>query len=201
VGGTPVLGYDVDPRGGRLIVNEKEARRVREIFALYRKHRSLTLAVAELGSCGWTTKSWKSKRGLRHKGRLFTKASLRRLLINVIYAGKVEHRGSVYEGEHPAIVDSVVWEEVNAEFRERKRTMTDSLRTRQNALLAGILLCKNCERPMIATYAAKRGLRYRYYLCKAAQQNGWKSCPTKSVPATLIEDLEWTPILRPPVNP
>jgi hypothetical protein len=41
---------------------------------------------------------------------------------------------------------------------------------------------------MISTYAAKRGLRYRYYLCKAAQRNGWKSCPTKSVPATLIED-------------
>jgi site-specific DNA recombinase len=25
VGGTPVLGYDIDPAGGRLIVNEKEA--------------------------------------------------------------------------------------------------------------------------------------------------------------------------------
>src|ERR1700721_182398 len=35
VGGTPVLGYDVDPAGGRLIVNEKESGRVRDIFALY----------------------------------------------------------------------------------------------------------------------------------------------------------------------
>src|SRR6266700_884100 len=33
VGGTPVLGYDVDPAGRRLIVNEKEAQRVREIFS------------------------------------------------------------------------------------------------------------------------------------------------------------------------
>src|SRR5258705_515680 len=41
VGGTPVLGYDVDPTGGRLIVNDKEAQRVREIFQLFKTHRSL----------------------------------------------------------------------------------------------------------------------------------------------------------------
>src|SRR5665811_141635 len=32
IGGTPVLGYDVDPAGGRLDVNEKEAVKVRQIF-------------------------------------------------------------------------------------------------------------------------------------------------------------------------
>src|SRR6476646_6125761 len=41
VGGMPLLGYDVDPGGGRLVVNEKEARGVREIFGLYQTHRSL----------------------------------------------------------------------------------------------------------------------------------------------------------------
>ena len=35
VGGCPVLGYDVDPGGGRLVVNEEEAERVRAIFALF----------------------------------------------------------------------------------------------------------------------------------------------------------------------
>src|ERR1700691_385162 len=46
VGGTPVLGYDVDPAGGRLIVNEKEARKVRDIFALFLQHHSLLAVVA-----------------------------------------------------------------------------------------------------------------------------------------------------------
>jgi site-specific DNA recombinase len=32
VGGNPVLGYDVNPRGGRLLVNEREAERVRTSF-------------------------------------------------------------------------------------------------------------------------------------------------------------------------
>src|SRR6202051_3198407 len=48
VGGVPVLGYDVVPSGGRLIVNEAEAARVREIFGLYRKSRSIATMVAEL---------------------------------------------------------------------------------------------------------------------------------------------------------
>src|ERR1700704_6228208 len=34
-GGPPILGYDLDPRGGRLLVNEPEAEQVRAIFALY----------------------------------------------------------------------------------------------------------------------------------------------------------------------
>src|SRR5580700_8951980 len=38
IGGTPVLGYDVDPAGGRLLVNQTEARRVRKIFDLFVKH-------------------------------------------------------------------------------------------------------------------------------------------------------------------
>ena len=41
---------------------------------------------------------------------------------------------------------------------------------------------------MIATYTTNGGRRFRYYVCQAARQNGWDSCPTKSVAAALIED-------------
>src|ERR1700694_202256 len=96
VGGTPVLGYDVDPGGGGLVVNQREALRIGEIFSLSARHPSLSAVVAELERRRWKTKSWKSKRGTAHRGRVFTKASLRRLLTNAIYAGKVEHRGAIY---------------------------------------------------------------------------------------------------------
>ena len=69
VGGTPVLGYDVDPRGGRLVVNEREASKVREIFSLYGRYRSVAAVLEKVMRRGWTTKSWKSKRGIRHTGR------------------------------------------------------------------------------------------------------------------------------------
>jgi site-specific DNA recombinase len=187
VGGTPVLGYDVDPRGGRLIINAREADRVRQIFELYRRDRSLLAVVEELTRRGWTTKVWKSKRGVRHSGRPFTSASLSRLLTNPVYAGRVEYRGAVYPGQHAAIVDPAVWEDVNQEFRKRERTGYET-HAEQNALLAGRLFCASCKQPMVATYSSRRGHRYRYYVCQAARRKGWRSCPTKSVSATLIED-------------
>jgi len=36
-----VLGYDVDAGGGRLVVNEEEAERVRAIFALFEETGSV----------------------------------------------------------------------------------------------------------------------------------------------------------------
>jgi len=48
VGGCPVLGYDVDPGGGRLVVNEEEAERVRAIFALFEEHGSALRTLAEI---------------------------------------------------------------------------------------------------------------------------------------------------------
>jgi site-specific DNA recombinase len=188
VGGTPVLGYDVDPGGGRLTVNEKESRRVRDIFALFIHHRSLSAVVTKLAQLRWKTKAWKSQNGRVHAGRAFAKVSLRRLLTNAVYAGKVEHRGEVYAGEHASIVEPSVWQEVNAELRAGRRTGPGAIRAPQNALLAGLLHCKSCQRPMVPTYTAKPGRRYRYYVCQAARQNGWSSCPTKSVPARMIEE-------------
>jgi site-specific DNA recombinase len=187
-GGTPVLGYDVDPGGGKLIVNEKESRRVRDIFALYLQHHSLLAVVAELARRRWKTKSRTSQSGREHIGRPFTKASLRLLLTNAIYDGKVEHRGVMYAGEHASIIDPVVWQEVSTELVGGRRSRTGANRVAQNALLAGLLVCRNCHRPMIPTYTAKKGRRYRYYVCQTARKSGWNSCPTKSVPARMIED-------------
>src|SRR5882672_1615278 len=45
VGGYPVLGYDIDPAGGRLVVNEDEAERVRAIFALFEENGSALLTL------------------------------------------------------------------------------------------------------------------------------------------------------------
>src|SRR3989441_10142005 len=154
-------GYDVDPAGRRLVVNGNEAQRVREIFQLYQTHRSLLKVVAELGVRGWTNKSWKSKSGMEHVGRPFTIATLRRLLTNAIYVGQVEYRGAIYPGEHPAIVDLELWEKVNAGFRTRQRKRSHAVRAKQNALLAGLLFCKSCQRPMIATYTSNGGRRVR----------------------------------------
>jgi site-specific DNA recombinase len=56
MGGVPVLGYDVAPEGGRLVVNALEAERVCDIFALCAACSSLTDTLREVRAQGWTAK-------------------------------------------------------------------------------------------------------------------------------------------------
>src|SRR5229473_2251589 len=58
IGGTPPLGYDVAPEGGRLIINDSEAAQVEEMFALYARHGGLIRLAEELNRRGWKTKRW-----------------------------------------------------------------------------------------------------------------------------------------------
>jgi site-specific DNA recombinase len=109
-GGRPVLGYDVDPRGARLLVNEDEAVRVRAIFPLYLEHQALLPGVQELERRGWAGKRWQTRRGHERGGRPFTRTSLHRLLTNVAYIGKSRYKNEVQTGEHAAIVDGNVFQ-------------------------------------------------------------------------------------------
>ena len=113
VGGRPVLGYDIAVTGGQLVVNAEEARRVQEIFALYLRHRSLEAVLDEMKARQWTTKRWTTRDGQEHPGRPFTKASLERLLRNVLYVGQVSHQEQVYPGEQAAVVEKSVWTRVH----------------------------------------------------------------------------------------
>jgi site-specific DNA recombinase len=188
IGGIPVLGYDVPPGGGRLIVNEVEAARVGEIFRLYAMHRSLTAVVSELQRRQWTTKSWITQHGARRVGTVFNKPKLLRLLTNATYVGKVEHKGTIYPGEQAAILEPKLWEEINAELRGARRGPNHVKRTEQTGLLTGLLFCRNCDQPMVPTYTAKGDRRYRYYVCQVARKKGWNACPTKSITARVIEE-------------
>jgi site-specific DNA recombinase len=187
-GGTPILGYDVDPRGRRLMVNETEAAQVRTIFELYLEHQSLIPVVKELDARGWTSKRWITKKGDEKGGKPFTKNSLFKLLTNVLYLGKVAYQGELYEGEHAGIVDNDIFQRVQRLLKRNGTSGGKLVRNRYGALLKGLLNCRPCGCAMMHTYTAKKnGRRYRYYVCLNAQKRGWHNCPSKSVPAPEIE--------------
>src|SRR5690606_16321553 len=75
-GGAPVLGYDVDRSGPspRLVINAKEAARVREIFRLYLEKGALLPVVSELDRLSWVNKRRVTKKGKKIGGRPFDKA-------------------------------------------------------------------------------------------------------------------------------
>lgn len=189
-GGPPILGYDIDPRGPKLVVNEQEAAQVLAIFELYLECESLLEAAEELERRGCVGKQWTTRKGQVRGGKPFHKGNLHNLLTNVVYAGKIKYKAEVHQGEQEAIVSPELWDEVQTRLRRNGRQGGAAVRNKSGAILKGLLRCTSCACAMTPTYAAKDGKkRYRYYLCTGAQRRGWRSCPSKSVPAEEIERL------------
>ncbi len=189
-GGRPLLGYDLDPRGGRLLVNEDEAVRVRAIFALYLEQQSLLPVVKELERRGWLSKSWQTRQGRTRADRPFTKTSLHRLLTNVVYAGKVRYKDEVHDGEQPALIDPDIFQQVQALLRSHGPVIGAPSLHRFFSLLKGLLRCVPCDCAMTPAHTKRKGSqRYRYYVCSSAQKRGWQTCPSKSIPAAQIEQV------------
>src|SRR5271168_3576673 len=113
-GGMPLLGYDVDPKGSKLVVNEAEAVRVRGIFELYLQHQALIPVVQELAQRGWLNKRWTTRKGQERGGKPFTKTALHRLLSNPLYSGRVKYKRERHAGEQAALVDPAVFDRVQA---------------------------------------------------------------------------------------
>jgi site-specific DNA recombinase len=187
VGGYPVLGYDVDPAGGGLVVNQEEAERVRAIFALFEENRSLLLTLAEIERRGWRLKSWTRKTGQFRPGGAFAKNSLLRLLTNIIYTGAIRHKGQPYPGEHAAILATGTWERVQG-LIARPAAFAQGSRNKHLALLGGLLYCESCAARMVYSHSKKDDRKYPYYVCLNAQRKGWAACPGKSLPARAIEE-------------
>src|SRR5439155_25495297 len=170
-GGLPVLGSDVDPQVLRLVVNPKEATRVRAIFDLYLEYQALLPVVRELERRGWRTKAWVTRKGRKMGGQPFVKTNLHKLLTNATYAGKLRYKTELHKGEHAAIVDPMKWQKVQ-EMLKRHRHKGATERNGSTAILKGFLHCRLCRCAMSPTYSSKRNKRYSYYICSNAQKRG-----------------------------
>jgi site-specific DNA recombinase len=183
-----VLGYDVDLGGGRLVVNEAEAERVRAIFAMFEEHGSALRTLAEIERRGWRLKSWTRQTGQFRAGGSFALSSLRRLLTNILYTGAIRHKGLAYPGEHAAILAPGTWERVQSLITHPAALARRKSRNKHLALLSGLLYCDSCRTPMVYSYSGKKDRKYPYYVCLNAQRKGWAVCPGKSLPAQGIEE-------------
>lgn len=102
-----------------------------------------------------------NREGYRTKADVFKKATVRRIITNPIYMGKIRHYENQYEGKHEAIIEEEKWKKAqelikNQPYRKAKY---------EEALLKGIIKCKGCDVNMTLTYSKKENKRYRYYVC------------------------------------
>ena len=151
IGGRPILGYNIKPKGRELEVDEIEAIRVREIFELYLKLRSVKAVVLELKKRNWTNKRWVTKEGKVTGGSAFTTSTLHNLLTNKTYIGRVSLKGEVFEGQHDGIVDLQVFEKVQTQLARNDVQKGNRNRNSHDALLKGLLKCKACGTAFVHT--------------------------------------------------
>lgn len=196
IGGHPVLGYDIDPKGGRLVVNPEEAEHVRTLFRLYVEAGSLLPAVEAARQHGLATKRWTTAEGTTRGGAPMNKNTLHGILRCALYTGQVDHKGVLYPGEHERIIEQSLWERVQDQLKQNKADTRGRQQNKYGALLRGLLFCVPCQSPMVPTYTTRKAKRYRYYVCYQAQQEGWRNCESKSVPAEAIESAVLSSIRR-----
>ena len=154
-----------------------------------------SLEVAAVGrlraikALGWRTKRYQTLKGKWRGGRDFDKSMLRKLLTNVTYLGKVTYKGDIFEGEHDAIVDEVIFGQVRGLLRRNRRSGGRHVRNKHGALLKGLVRCKHCRCAMSHHFSTRGDKRYRYYVCIHAMKHGWSECPAPSLPAKQLEDF------------
>ena len=178
MGGTVPLGYDWCER--RLVVNPVEAATVRLIFERYLRLRSVRLLKEKLSRDGIVSKVRVSKQGCQSGGQPFGRGALYALLANPIYLGEIRHRKVRHPGQHQAIVDKPVWEQVQERLR-KQAVHHRTLDTKGvSSPLAGKLFDETGE-PLYACGANKGARRYRYYVSRKVIQgsaertkNGWR---------------------------
>jgi DNA invertase Pin-like site-specific DNA recombinase len=163
MGGPVPLGYEVIER--KLVPVPDEAERVRTIMRCYIEVGSVPVPLEQLKAEGIHTKV-QVLASTGHRGGIpFGRGSLFHLLKNPIYRGKIVRKGQVYDGEHEAIVDGDLWEQVQMHLQERAPSRKRPTNEPQRALLQGLMFDPE-GRPMVPTYGSNGTSRYTYYVSR-----------------------------------
>lgn len=135
---------------------------------------------------------------IRTKPAAFSRSQINYILSNPIYAGRIRHRERIYDGQHPAIIEPAVWDDVQAKMAAasvKGRGATNAART---SPLAGKLTDETGDR-LTPSHANKRGVRYRYYVSNRLlvgkktksdiQTSGWR-LPAHPLECQLAERVQ-----------
>src|SRR5262249_13965602 len=155
-----------DASEGTLVINPAEAETVRRIFALYRELGSVRRVKEEADRLGLRTKRCVTANGTARGGKPFSRGHLYGLLSNPIYAGQIAHKGQLFQGQHPALIDNETWIAVRDQLATNAGDHRYKAKSAEPSLLTGLLVDARGER-LTPSHAVKKGRRYRYYISSA----------------------------------
>jgi DNA invertase Pin-like site-specific DNA recombinase len=174
MGGNVPLGYRVENR--KLVPDEDEAARVLRVFTLFAETGSGVGTVRRLQAEGITAKS----------GRPLDKGDVYKILNLRTYLGEVVHKGSIYPGEHEAIVPRDLWDRVHGILQVSPRKRAAANRQQEPALLKGLIFGMD-GRALSPSHARKRGRLYRYYVAQRALKGEADDSIVRRISAAEIE--------------
>jgi site-specific DNA recombinase len=187
MGGMPPLGYDVKDR--KLVVNDNEARSVVDIYRRYLALKSVHALKDELAETGIRSKRRVRPDGKGYGGQKLSRGALYLMLQNRIYRGEITHKSNSYPGEHPAIIEQPLWNEVQTVLAKNRVERATGVREKHPSLLAGLVFDETGER-LTPTYSVKKGTRYRYYVSTALLTGGGSNhLSGRRIPAGNLEGL------------
>ena len=186
LGSRPPLGYRGDREKKRLVVVKEEAEQVRTIFGLYLRLGSVGAVARHLHELGWKKKVYVSKAGNKSGGGDWRDKDVHQVLRNPTYLGKVDFKGTLYEGEHDAIVSEALFAQVQRTLSAKSCGRGKRRGRNPRYLLQGILWCGLCGKRVTTTAGRGRsGAEYRYYVCS----NRAQGCTHPRLAAKEIEAL------------
>ena len=159
VAGRVPFGYVADPQTKKLVPNPQQSRLVFEIFELASMGRVPSFIATQANLQKW--EFHKNEVGKWTDGRVLS------ILTNPTYQGRIRDGASTLPGEHPAIVNSEVFNAVQDQLMAR-RTLDPKIRrpprgrNPYNAKLLGLVICGSCNRPMSTSVSQRGSIRYLY---------------------------------------
>jgi site-specific DNA recombinase len=187
MGGMPPVGYDVKDR--KLVVNDAEARTVLDIYRRYLALKSVHALKDELAGAGIRSKRRLRPDGTVYGGQKLSRGALYLMLQNRLYRGEITHKGKSYPGQHPAIIEQPLWNEVQAVLAKNRVERATGVRAKHPSLLAGLVFDEASER-LTPTCAIKKGTRYRYYVSTALLTGARTNRSSRRrIPVGNLEDL------------
>jgi len=133
MGGNVPLGYDAS--GRMLVLNPAEAETVRRIFALYRELGYVRRVKPAIDQLGFRTKRSMTADGTERGDKPFSRGLICRLLANPIYTGQIAHKGQLYPGQHPALIDTEMWTAVQDQLAVKARRHRSKVDAAEPSLL------------------------------------------------------------------
>ncbi len=161
-----------------VVVVPEEAEAVSQLFRKYASGgQSLASLAVWLNQRGFRTRtkhSLKTGSGETVSGpRPFTQYSIRWLLHNHFFTGKIKYRNQLYPGIHEAIIDEALFSEVKDKLKVakgRSKTFSPSYR---HYLLKGLARCIYCGYPLWSETTTKGYVYYR----EPKTSHGQHDCP------------------------